>query len=37
MKAIEDAQDAFYAAFNHDFRTPVTALKGFVDGAARRR
>ena len=31
MKAIEDAQDAFYAAFNHDFRTPVTALKGFVD------
>ncbi|MET0999502.1 MAG: PAS domain-containing sensor histidine kinase [Marmoricola sp.] len=31
LKAIEDAQDAFYAAFNHDFRTPVTALKGFVD------
>ena len=31
LKALEDAQDAFYAAFNHDFRTPVTALKGFVD------
>jgi len=31
MKALEDAQDAFYAAFNHDFRTPVTSLKGFVD------
>ncbi|MCW2848050.1 MAG: sensor histidine kinase [Marmoricola sp.] len=30
-KALEDAQDAFYAAFNHDFRTPITALKGFVD------
>ena len=22
IKALEDAQDAFYAAFNHDFRTP---------------
>jgi PAS domain S-box-containing protein len=31
LKALEDAQDAFYAAFNHDFRTPITALKGFVD------
>jgi PAS domain S-box-containing protein len=31
LKALEDAQDAFYAAFDHDFRTPVTALKGFVD------
>ena len=31
LKALEDAQDAFYAAFNHDFRTPVTAMKGFVD------
>ena len=31
MKALEDAQDAFYATFNHDFRTPVTAIKGFVD------
>ena len=31
LKSIEDAQDAFYAAFNHDFRTPITALKGFVD------
>jgi PAS domain S-box-containing protein len=31
LKALEDAQDAFYAAFNHDFRTPLTAMKGFVD------
>jgi PAS domain S-box-containing protein len=31
VKALEDAQDAFYATFNHDFRTPITALKGFVD------
>jgi PAS domain S-box-containing protein len=31
IKALEDAQDAFYAAFNHDFRTPITALKGFVE------
>jgi PAS domain S-box-containing protein len=31
LKALEEAQDAFYAAFNHDFRTPITALKGFVD------
>jgi PAS domain S-box-containing protein len=31
VKALEDAQDAFYATFNHDFRTPVTAIKGFVD------
>lgn len=31
LKALEDAQDAFYKAFNHDFRTPLTALKGFVD------
>ena len=30
-KALEDAQDAFYAAFNHDFRTPITAMKGFID------
>ena len=30
-KAIEDAQDAFYAAFNHDFRTPMQAVKGFAD------
>ncbi len=40
LKSLEDAQDAFYAAFNHDFRTPVTALKGFVDAirdASRRR
>ena len=33
LKALQDAQDAFYAAFNHDFRTPVTALKGFIDAA----
>ena len=31
VKALEDAQDAFYAAFNHDFRTPITAIKGFID------
>lgn len=31
LKALEDAQDAFYSAFNHDFRTPITALKGFID------
>jgi PAS domain S-box-containing protein len=31
LKALEMAQDAFYAAFNHDFRTPLTAIKGFVD------
>jgi PAS domain S-box-containing protein len=31
LKALEDAQDAFYATFNHDFRTPVTAIKGFID------
>ena len=31
LKSLEEAQDAFYAAFNHDFRTPITALKGFVD------
>ena len=30
-KSLEDAQDAFYAAFNHDFRTPITAMKGFID------
>ncbi len=31
LKALEEAQDAFYAAFDHDFRTPLTAIKGFVD------
>ena len=31
VKQLEQAQDAFYATFNHDFRTPVTALKGFVE------
>ena len=31
LKTLEDAQDAFYAAFNHDFRTPLTTIKGFVD------
>ncbi|MET0999767.1 MAG: PAS domain-containing sensor histidine kinase [Marmoricola sp.] len=31
VKALEEAQDAFYAAFSHDFRTPITAIKGFVD------
>jgi signal transduction histidine kinase len=31
VKALEDAQDAFYAAFSHDFRTPVAALLSYVD------
>jgi PAS domain S-box-containing protein len=31
VKALEDAQDAFYAAFTHDFRTPVAALLGQID------
>ena len=31
IKALEDAQDAFYAAFTHDFRTPVSALMSYVD------
>jgi PAS domain S-box-containing protein len=30
-KVLEEAQDAFYAAFDHDFRTPLTALKGFAE------
>ena len=31
LKMLEDAQNAFYATFNHDFRAPVTAIRGFVD------
>ncbi len=31
LKSLEEAQDAFYATFNHDFRTPVTAIRGFVE------
>lgn len=31
VKLLEEAQDAFYTAFDHDIRSPVTALKGFVD------
>ena len=31
VKLLEDAQDAFYASFAHDFRTPVAALMGYVD------
>ncbi|GAB3668088.1 PAS domain-containing sensor histidine kinase [Nocardioides korecus] len=31
VKALEDAQDAFYAGFRHDFRTPVTAINGFAE------
>ena len=31
LKNLEDAQDAFYTAFNHDFRTPVAALLSYVD------
>ena len=30
-KRLEEAQDAFYAAFRHDFRTPLTSLTGFVE------
>ncbi len=30
-KVLEEAQDAFYTAFNHDFRTPITAIRGFAD------
>ena len=30
-RALADSQDAFFKAFNHDFRTPVTSLKGFVE------
>ncbi len=30
-KVLEEAQDSFYAAFDHDFRTPLTALKGFAE------
>jgi PAS domain S-box-containing protein len=37
VKALEEAQDAFYAAFNHDFRTPATALKGFVEAIREAR
>ncbi|MCW2817710.1 MAG: sensor histidine kinase [Marmoricola sp.] len=31
LKAVEDAQDAFYAGFRHDFRSPVTAINGFAE------
>ncbi|WP_051706536.1 sensor histidine kinase [Nocardioides aequoreus] len=31
VKRLEEAQDAFYATFTHDFRTPVTVIKGFVE------
>jgi len=31
LKALEAAQDAFYAAFTHDFRTPIAALLGHID------
>ena len=30
LKRLEEAQDAFYAAFRHDFRAPLTSLQGFV-------
>ena len=30
LKRLEEAQDAFYAAFRHDFRAPLSALHGFV-------
>ncbi len=31
VKRLEDAQDAFYASFTHDFRTPVSVIKGYVE------
>ncbi len=31
LKALEEAQQAFYATFDHDFRTPITALKGYIE------
>jgi PAS domain S-box-containing protein len=31
VKALEDAQDAFYAAFTHDFQTPIAALLGHIN------
>lgn len=31
VKRLEEAQDSFYASFTHDFRTPVTVIKGYVD------
>ena len=31
VKALEDAQDTFYAAFLHDFRTPVSAMLSYID------
>lgn len=30
-KRIEQAQQSFFATFNHDLRAPVTALKGFAE------
>lgn len=31
LKRLEDAQDAFYAAFSHDFKTPVSAMLGYIE------
>lgn len=31
LKRLEQAQDAFYSAFSHDFKTPVTAMLGYID------
>ncbi len=31
IKRREQAQDAFYSAFSHDFKTPVTAMLGYLD------
>lgn len=31
LKRLEEAQDAFYAAFSHDFKTSVTAMVGYLD------
>jgi signal transduction histidine kinase len=31
LKQLETAQDTFYNAFEHDFRIPLTAIKGFAE------
>ena len=30
IKRLETVQDSFYATFEHDFRSPVTAIRGFA-------